>query len=195
MTNKKLSVLIKISILSAMAFILYLIEFPLPIFPNFLNIDLSDIPALLGAFAMGPLAGMLIEFIKNLLHIMMKPSGMGVGELANFLVGTGFVVTAGIVYNRGKSRKHAVTGLLAGIIVMAVVACIGNYYIFLPLYEKVLHFPIVEIVKMATAVNSSIDNEFKLIVYSMLPFNLLKGFIVSIVVFLIYKRVSPILHK
>jgi riboflavin transporter len=195
MTNKKLITLIKISILSAMAFVLYLIELPLPIFPAFLKIDLSDIPALLGAFAMGPIAGVIVELVKNVLHLMLKPDGMGVGELANFIVGSGLAVTAGFVYNRGKSRAHAVTGLLSGIVVMAIVACIGNYFLFLKLYELVLHFPMEAIIGMAKSVNGAIDTKLKLVIYSMLPFNLLKGFIVSIIVFLIYKRVSPILHK
>lgn len=195
MKNKKLSISIKISILAAMGFILFLLEIPLPIFPSFLKIDFSDVPALLGAFSMGPLAGLVIELIKNLLHMMLKGDSAGIGELANFMVGSGFVVTAGIVYKRGKSLKYALIGLIAGIVAMGVVASIGNYFIFLPLYEKVLSFPITAVVGMASKVNPSITNLNTLVIYCILPFNILKGLIISLVVFLIYKRVSPILHK
>lgn len=195
MTNKKLSILTKISILSAMAFILYLIEFPLPIFPSFLKIDLSDVPALLGSFSMGPLAGVLIELLKNLLHLIMKNETAGIGELADFLIGSAFVFTAGMIYRNGKTKRQAVIGLLLGIVAMCIVASLGNYFIFLPLYEKVLKFPIPAVVASAKAINPSIHNLNTLIVFCFIPFNLIKGLIVSIVTLLVYKRVSPILHK
>lgn len=195
MTNKKLSTLIKISVLSTMAFILMFFEFPLPIFPDFLKIDLSDIPALLGAFSIGPAAGIVIELIKNLLHLIVKNQTAGIGELANFIVGSAFAATAGIIYKNKKTRKGAAISLLAGIIVMGLAASLGNYFIFLPLYEKVLMFPVSAVIGMAAKVNKAVVNLNTLIIYSILPFNIMKGVIVSIITSLVYKRVSPILHK
>lgn len=193
MKNKKLSVLIKISILSAMAFIIYFIEFPIPVFPQFLQLDFSDIPALLGAFAMGPMAGIAIELIKNALHLL-RTQTVGIGELANFITGAAFAATSGAIYKHLKTRKNAFISLIIGTLVMAVIASAANYYIFLPLYEKYL-FPISAIVKMASKVNSAVVDLNTLVVFSILPFNLFKGVVISIITFLVYKRVSPILHK
>lgn len=195
MKNKKLNILIKISILSAMALILSFIEFPLPIFPDFLKLDISDVPAILGAFAVGPLAGVMVELMKNILHMIFKGGTAGIGEMANFIVGASFVVTSGIIYKQGKSRKSALLGVVAGTIVMGVVASLGNYFVFLPLYEKILNFPINAVVGIAKKVNPAVVNLNTLIVYSILPFNIIKGLMLSIIVFLVYKRVSPILHK
>lgn len=196
MRNKKLSILIKISILSAMAFILYLIEIPVPIFPNFLKFDISDVPAILGAFALGPVAGVAIELIKNILHFILKNDGTsGIGELANFIVGGGFAFAAGIVYKIGKTRIVALYSLIIGTVFMTIIAAVGNYFIFLPLYESVLNYPVKVVVAMASKINSSVVNLNTLIVYTFLPFNLIKGVMISVIVFLIYKRVSPILHK
>lgn len=196
MTNKKLSTLVKISILSAMGLILmFILEFPLPVFPDFLKFDFSEVPVLLGTFALGPVAGVIIEFIKNLIHMFLKPSTMGIGELANFIVGSSMVVAAGLLYKRGKTRKSALLGLGAGILVMTVVAAVTNYFVLLPLYESVLGFKISMIVDMSSKVNPSIKDINTLIIYSIVPFNLLKGAIVSLITFLMYKKVSPILHK
>ena len=193
MKNKKLSVLIKISILSAMAFIIYFIEFPIPVFPQFLQLDFSDIPALLGAFAMGPMAGVAIELIKNALHLL-RTQTLGIGELANFVVGAAFAATSGAIYRHLKTRKIAFISLISGTLVMAITASVTNYYIFLPLYEKYL-FPISAIIGMASKVNSAVVDLNTLIVFSILPFNLFKGVVISAITFLMYKRVSPILHK
>jgi riboflavin transporter FmnP len=195
MKNKKLNIIVKISILSAMALILSLIEFPLPIFPDFLKLDISDVPAILGAFAMGPVAGVMIELVKNILHFIFKNSSYGIGELANFIVGASYVYVSGIIYKTGKSRKTALIGLIAATITMGIVASIGNYLVFLPLYEKVLNFPIVAVVGLAKKINPSVVNLNTLIAYSILPFNIIKGAMLSIIVFLVYKRVSPILHR
>jgi riboflavin transporter len=193
--DKKLVKLIKISLLSAMAFVLMLFEFPVPLFPVFLKLDLSDIPALLGAFSIGPLAGVAIELIKNILFLLTKSTTAGIGELANFIVGGALVFTAGLIYRNGKTRKRAFVGLALGTVVMAVVASFANYFVFLPLYETVLNFPMDAIVAMGSQANKAVMDVNSLIVYSFLPFNLLKGFIVSLITLLIYKKVSPVLHK
>lgn len=196
MKREKLSILIKVSVLSAMAFILMFLEFPLPIFPSFLKLDFSDIPALLGAFAMGPIAGILIEFVKNLLYIIIKGTQTGfIGELANFVVGAALVGTAGSLYRHSKTRKGALISVAAGVLVMSVVASVTNYFVFLPLYETVLHFPIAEMVEEGAKIFKGITDFNSFVAYSILPFNLFKGTLIAIITFLSYKRLSPILHK
>lgn len=193
--SKNLSKMIKISILSAIALILMFFEFALPIFPDFLKIDLSEVPVLIGAFALGPLSGILIELMKNLLHFVIKSQTAGIGEMANFLVGCSFVLPAAYIYSKNKTRKGAMVGLLLGVVIMVISASLLNYFVLLPLYEKVLGFPISAIVEWASKVNKNIKDVNSLIVYSIAPFNLLKGTFASLITILIYKRVSPILHK
>ena len=118
-----LNTLVKIAILSAAAYVLMLIEFPLPIFPPFLKLDISEIPVLLAAFALGPVSAIFVELIKNALHLFNSTS-MGVGEIANFVVGISLAVPAGIIYKLHKGKKFAALGLLTGIIIMAAVALV-----------------------------------------------------------------------
>lgn len=196
MRQTNLNRTIKISLLSVIAFILMFLEFPLPIFPSFLQVDLSDIPALIGAFSLGPVAGILIELFKNVLHVMFKGSTTGfVGEFANFAVGSIFVFVAGIVYKQKKSKGTAIIGLVTGTIVMSIVASILNYTILLPLYSKAFKAPIDAFVQMGAVLNPNIKSVKDLVLMSILPFNLLKGIIVSIATFPIYKGVSPMIQN
>ena len=195
MRDEKLIKLIKISLLSVMAFLLMYIEIPLPIFPDFLKIDISDLPALLGAFALGPIAGVIIELFKNILHGMLAGKTAFVGELANFLVGGCLVLVSGYIYKVKKSKSGAVIALLIGSIVMSVFAGLLNLFVVLPLYEKVLGFPVAAVVGMGSAINPNIKDLNSFILLSIIPFNILKGIVVSAVTLGIYKRVSPLLHK
>ncbi|MEG0372001.1 MAG: ECF transporter S component [Clostridium sp.] len=193
-TCKKITTdkLVKISILSAVSFVIMMLDFPLPIFPVFLQIDLSDIPALIGGFAMGPIVGVIIELVKNILHLL-TTSTAGIGEIANFIVGGVFVYVSAAIYRRKKTKKRAIISLFIGIVVMSLVACIFNYFILIPLYESALNIPITATIALAATVTSLINSLETLILYSILPFNILKGTIVSIVVLLIYKKVEPII--
>jgi len=195
MRDEKLVKLIKISLLSVMAFLLMYIELPIPIFPDFLKIDISDLPALLGAFALGPIAGVIIEFFKNILHGMLAGKTAFVGELANFLVGGCLVLVSGYIYKAKKSKGGAVIALLIGTIVMSVFAGLLNYFVVLPLYEKVLGFPVDVVVGLGTKINHNITDLNSFIIFSIIPFNILKGIAVSAVTLGLYKRVSPLLHK
>ncbi|WML36624.1 ECF transporter S component [Clostridium sp. OS1-26] len=195
MKDQKLNRLVKISMLSVIAFILMFIEVATPFFPPFLKFDISDLPALIGAFALGPIAGVAIELLKNILHGIFVGGSAFVGELANFLVGAVMVYVSGYIYNKRKSRGTAVTSLIAGALAMTVAASVLNYYIFLPLYETVLHFPINAIVAMGNKVNSSIKDLNSFVIWAIAPFNLIKGMLVSVLTMLVYKSVSPILHK
>jgi len=181
---------IRIALLSGISTVLMFIEFPLPLFPIFLKFDFSDLPAIIGAFAMGPLAGILIELIKNILHGILLSSTLFIGELANFMVGSIFVGTAGLIYKYNKSRRSAICGLVAGTVSMGIGASILNYFIFLPLYEKALGIKIQSIIKLSSKINKYIVDFKSLIYWTILPFNLLKGLIISIIAFFIYKKVS-----
>jgi riboflavin transporter FmnP len=196
MKNIKLNRMVKISLLSVMAFLLMFLEIPLPFFPEFLKIDISDLPALLGAFAMGPIAGVIIELLKNILHIVLKgTSSVFVGELANFLVGSIFVLVSGYIYKIKKTKKTAVVSLAVGVVAFSVGATILNYFVFLPLYAVAFKMPIEAFVGMGAAVNSNINSLLDFVVLSILPFNLLKGIVVSIVTIPVYKSVSAYLQS
>lgn len=192
--SKQLDKLVKISLLSAMAFLLMLIELPVPIFPAFLKIDLSDLPALVGAFALGPVAGVIIEGLKVLLNLVFHGTmTAGVGELANFLIGASLVFTAGIIYKRNKTKGNAIKGLIAGTIVMTVLGAVINYTFLLPVYAKAFHVPLEVIIGMGTKVNSSVTDLKTLVLFGIVPFNLIKGAAVSFVTAAIYKKISVIL--
>jgi riboflavin transporter FmnP len=196
MKNKKLNTLVKISLLSAMAFILMFLEVRLPLFPDFLKLDISDIPALLGAFALGPVEGVVIELMKNILHGFIKGStSMWVGELANFLIGSAFVFIAGLVYKRNKTKKTAIQGILFGIIAMTVIASVFNYFVLIPFYATLFGMKVKDLIAMAAKANSRITDLKAYIVWAVVPFNLLKGIIIAVVTVPLYKKVSPIFHK
>lgn len=193
-SKKLLSVknMAKISILSVIAFLLMQIEFPLPIFPGFLKIDISDLPAIIGGFALGPVIGILIELFKNLMHLI-RTSTAGVGELANFLVGISLVVPSSLIYFKNKSKKNAIIGLLVGTVCMGIVGALVNYFILLPFYSTAMKFPMEAIVNMGNIVNSKIVDVKTLIIYAIIPFNIIKGLILSFFTVLVYKRISKIL--
>jgi riboflavin transporter FmnP len=184
----------KIALLSSIAVVLMFISFPIPLFPAFLKIDLSDLPALIGAFAMGPVTGVIIEFIKNILHFFIKNDGTGgVGNLANFIVGISFVVPAAVIYGGNKTKKGALIGMIVGIISMVIVASLANYYVIIPLYARI--FSMEAILGMMSQANNAIVDLKTYILYAVIPFNMLKAVIISLITLLIYKKVSPILHR
>lgn len=184
--------LVKIALLSAIAFVLMLLEFPVPIFPMFLKMDLSDLPALLGGFALGPVASIMIQFIKNIFHFIFKPDNTGgAGNLANFLVGISFTVPASIVYTRKKTRKNAIIGMVVGTTSLVILASFVNYYLVIPLYAKLYSMEVV--MGMMTQIKHIVDLR-TYIVLAVIPFNLIKGGITSLITFLIYKKVSKLLQ-
>lgn len=189
-------VMVKISVLSVIAFILMFFEFALIwLAPPFMKLDISDLPALIGAFAMGPMAGVIIELLKNLLNLLIEGSTTaGVGELANFVVGAAFAYTAGAIYYKNKSFKSAIIGLGLGTLVMTLVISVANYYVMFPFYAKLFGMPLDDLVRMGTEINGRIVDMKSMILYAIVPFNILKGIVLSAITILIYKRVSPILH-
>ena len=180
----------KIGVLSAIAVVLMLFEIPLPFAPSFYKLDLSEVPVLIGCFAMGPVAGATIEFIKILLNFIIDGSvTAGVGELANFLIGCAFCVPAGIVYRKHKTKKHALMGMALGTVIMVAVGCVLNAYVLLPAYATAFQMPIQGLVEMGSAVNGNITNIMTFVLFAVAPFNLVKGIVVSGIVFISYKKV------
>lgn len=184
----------KAGILSAAAVALMYLEMSLPLMPVFLKFDFSEVVVLTAAFSMGPWTGILVELIKNLLHLPVTHTG-GVGELANFVIGSAFVGTAGYIYQRAKTRKQAFIGMATGTIVMTVLASLINYFIMIPFYISVMGLPMEVIVNMVHETGNRLVHDLKsLILFVFVPFNLFKGLVVSWIVAIIYKRISPLLH-
>ncbi|NMA66929.1 MAG: ECF transporter S component [Clostridiaceae bacterium] len=202
MENTKTKYIAKVAILSALATVVMFIETPIPFMPPFLKLDLSELIVLLGAFAMGPVAGILIELIKNLVHVAFTITG-GIGELANFIVGCAFVVPAAIIYKRNKNIKTAIIGLIVGSISMVIISTFMNYLVIIPLYIKIFaeqfgmtfDQSLQSIVESGAQKNSGIIDFKTLILFGIVPFNAIKVIIISILTFITYKKVSPILHK
>ena len=185
--------IVQIGMLSAIAVVLMLFEIPLPFAPSFYEIDFSEIPVMIGCFVMGPMAGAVIEFIKILLNLMINGTvTAGVGEAANFVIGCALCVPAGLVYKRDHTRKGALIGMAVGTVIMTVMGCFINAYILLPAYGAAFDMPIDALVEMGSAVNSHITSLTTFVIFAVAPFNLLKGTLVSLIVFIIYKKIRPI---
>ncbi|MFA5577541.1 MAG: ECF transporter S component [Tissierellaceae bacterium] len=189
--------MVKISVLGVISFILMFFELPLPwLAPTFMKVDISDVPSLIGAFALGPMAGVLVQLLKNVLNVVIEgTTTAGVGELSNFIIGSIMAYTAGYVYFRKKTFNRAVLGLLAGTLAMTLVATISNYYIMFPLYGKLMGLDVQVFIDMGAAINKNIVDLKSMMILSIVPFNILKGLGITAITILIYKRVSPILHK
>lgn len=186
--------LVKIAVLAAVARVVMLLEFPLPMFPPFLKLDFSDLVPLIGSLAMGPVAGVLIELVKCLIHLVNSTTG-GVGDLANFIVGAAYVWAAGFYYQRHKTKKGAVIGLCLGTLTMIAAGAFVNYFITIPLYGLVMGWSEEMIVGMGSALIPAITDRFTLILFAFCPFNLIKGIILTALAIPLYKPVSPLLHK
>jgi len=193
--SKNVSWVVKVAMLGALATVLMLVEFPLPfIAPPFYELDFSEVPVLIGAFALGPVAGVVIEGIKVLLNLLLNGTmTAGVGELANFVMGVVFVLPAAIIYKRNKTKKSAILGLVVGGVSMVMLGCFINAYVMLPTYAAAFQMPIDVIIGMATKIWSFIDTLFEFVIVCVAPFNLVKVILVSAVTMLLYKRLSPLL--
>jgi riboflavin transporter FmnP len=184
------------AILAAATVPLMLFEIPLWFAPPFYELDFSEVPVLIGAFALGPIAGVIIEFIKILLNLVTNGTDtVGIGELANFIIGCSFVVPAAIIYYKNKTLKSAVKGLIVGTMIMVVLGAFMNAFVLLPIFAYFYKMPIDTLVSMGTAVNPAINNMSTLIFYAVVPFNIIKGVVVSLITLLIYKRISGVIKS
>ena len=178
--------------LSAIAFGLMFLDFPIPfLIPSFVQMDVSELPALLASFSLGPLYGVAVCLVKNLIHLLITTTG-GAGELCNFLLGACFVLPAGLIYQRLKSRKGALLGALIGAVIMGLLSIPLNYYISYPIYANFM--PIDAILNMYQEIRPGVDGLLECLIIFNAPFTLLKGLLCTLLCFLIYKPLSPILH-
>lgn len=176
------------AMLSAVAYLLAFVEFPVPLSPSFARMDLSDFPALIGAFAFGPLSGLLIELVKNALQLLTTSTG-GIGEIANFLMGASYVVAAGVLYKHHKTKKTALLACVAASFVMGIAAALANYFILLPLFETFM--PLDQLIASFGAFLPFIHTKLDIVLFNALPFNILKGLVIGGFTMLTYKRLTP----
>lgn len=177
-------------IFAAVAFVLQYIEIPVPFMPTFIKFDFSDFPALIGAFSMGPVCGIVIELIKNLLHCLVSQS-FGVGELSNFILGAVFAGVAGWFYRYHKTRKGAIAASLLGAIVMAAISYPSNVFVVYPVYYQFM--PKETILAAYQAIIPSMRSVEQSILCFNVPFTFVKGMIDVVITFLVYKKLSPII--
>ena len=169
-----------------------LLEFPIPfIAPPFYEIDLSEIPILVGSFIMGPVAGVLMEAVKILLKLLIKGTSTAyVGDFANFCIGCCLIIPASVIYKHKKSKKNAFIGMAVGTAVMAVAGVILNYFVMIPFYVKFYGMPLDAIIGAGASINSLICNKLTFVLICVAPFNMIKGIIDGLITALIYKRIS-----
>ena len=179
-----------IAVLAGISALLFMVEIPVVLF---YKLDLSNLPVLLGAFAMGPMQGTLILLVKSLLGLL-HSSSQGVGELADFLMGLAMLLPAGLIYQRHKDRKGAIVGMAAGTVVATLAGVLTNLYLMIPFYGVAFGMPVEQIVAMGQSLIPAVDSELKFVFWITAPFNLLKWIVISVVTALIYKPLSPILH-
>ena len=192
-STSKVRVLTGTAMLGAVAAVLMYLEFPIPIMPAFVKLDVSELPALIASFAYGPVSGILVCLIKNLITLP-STSTAAVGELFNFVMGALFVGVAGLIYKRNKTRKGAIVGALLGALVMAVVSVPYNYFIVYPAYVVMYHLPLDAIIGMYQAINPNVNGLLACLLVFNLPFTFVKGALDAALCFLVYKPLSPILH-
>lgn len=184
-----------IGIFSAIAAVLMYLEIPLWFAPPFYEIDFSEVPVLICAFAYGPVAGVIAEFVKIVLKLFLKGTSTAfVGDLANFIIGCTMILPTSIIYHIKKTRKTALAGMAAGTAFMTVFGSVFNAVYLLPTFAALYGMPMEAIISMGTAVNAGITSVTTLVLFAVVPFNLLKGTLVSGITFLLYKKISPVIH-
>lgn len=195
--NKLLNVrnMVKISVLAAMSALLMVIfKFPLPFAPSFMEVDFAEVPALIGGFAMGPLAGILIEALKIIMNLIINGTKTaGIGELSNFILNATFVGVSAFIYQKNKTKKGAITGLVVGGLMMSALAVLSNAFVIFPFYAKAMKTDLNSFVEMVAKINPLVGNYISLMIFAVLPFNLFKATLQIIVTTLLYKKVSPLL--
>lgn len=194
-SSKTLTRKIAISaMLAAIGVILQMLEIPLPFIPSFIKLDFSDLPGFIGAFVCGPLAGVLITLIRNVIHIFMGSSA-GIGELSNFILSASFVLTAGLIYKKMPNIKGVLIGGVAGAVIMGIVSFPVNNFIIYPLYYSVMGLPQEAILQMYQAIRPSTKSIAEALIVFNVPFTIAKGLISVIITSIIYKPLEKLIKK
>ena len=185
-----------IGLFSALAVILHVMDFPVPFAPPFYKLDFSEIPALLGTFAFGPVAGVMIEFCKILLKLLVKGTSTAFGgDRANFVIGCSFILPASLIYLFKKTKSRAIVGCVSGTLIMTVFGTAFNAIYLLPAFSKLYGMPLDSIIAMGAEINGGVTGLVSFVCLCVAPMNLLKGTVASLVTMLIYKPLSPILKN
>ena len=198
-TNSKSNLLsidnmVKMAIFAAISGVLMLFKFPLPFAPSFMTVDFADIATLMSGFILGPVSGVLTVILKNLINLMLNGTTTAyVGELSNTIIGISFVLVSSLVYNRRKTMRGALLGLGLGILVMTAIATLSNYFIIFPMYGKIMGKSLDEFAQFVPL--ERVKNFKDMLLISIIPFNLVKGFLNALVTFLTYKKVSRLMKK
>lgn len=190
--NKNIKQISTLGMLAAVATILMYIELPLPLMPPFFKLDISTSPALIGGFLFGPVGGILIALVKALIHALTSQTG-GVGELADFLCSGTIILISSLIYKKHKTKKRAVCGLCIGVAGLIIVSALANMYILIPFYSQMM--PIEQIFQACNAVNPLINSKLTYILWGVVPFNLFKGILISLLTMLLYKKISHIVKE
>ena len=181
---------------SCIAGVLMLVDFPLGFAPSFYKIDLSEMPVLICTFYLGPVAGTMAELIKVLIKLLLKGTSTAfVGDFANFVVGCTFIIPASVIYHAHPGKKSALIGMAVGTLVMTVFGSVFNAVYLIPKFAELYGMPLEVIVGSGTKRNGSITSGSTLAAYAVAPFNIVKCTLVSALTFLLYKRISPLLHR
>ena len=194
--NRKLSVreICSIAILGALGAVLMFFDFPIFVAPSFYKLDLGDLPCLIGAFALGPLPAFLIQMVKILIKLLLKPTSTAfVGEAAAFIFSSVYCVSAALIYQLDKSRRGAVKALALATVLMVVVSAVGNYAFIIPAYVSLFGLPLEAIVGMGAKIFPAVHDKFTFVLFCVVPFNLIKALVVDVLTFFLYKRISPLL--
>lgn len=185
-----------VAMLGALSAILMLFEFKIPLAPTFVSMDFSDVPIMLGGFLLGPLAGFLIVTLKIFLNLILNgTSTMFIGELANFILSVAFVLPAAFIYKKEKTRKDAIRGLIISTISTSILALVLNLFFIFPLYASLFGLSMENIVEMAKVANPLVTNVTSMMLFSLLPFNLFKYGVVSLIVIASYKKLSHLFSR
>ncbi|WP_044913879.1 MULTISPECIES: ECF transporter S component [unclassified Butyrivibrio] len=193
MSTRKLVI---IGIFSAISAVLMLFEIPMPFAPSFYKLDISDLPAVIAGFAFGPMTGVMIEFIKILLNLVLNGTQTAfIGELANFVVGCSYVLPASIIYIFKKNRQTAFISCLVATMIITIVGSSLNAFYLLPAFAKLYGMPLDALIGMGTAINPAINNLFTFVLFAVAPINLIKGGVLSAITALVYKKLSPVLKN
>lgn len=184
-----------IGLMGAVSAVLMLLRFPIPFMPPFLSFDLSGVMEMMGGLMFGPLEALCIIVVKILLQLVMQGSmSLGTGELQNFILSSAYVLPAVLIYHRKKTKKSAIVGMTVSSIVVAVVAVITNLYLIIPFYVKLFGMSMDDIISMCSAVNPAMKDTMSLVIFGLVPFNLIKYGATSVVTFIIYKRLSGVIR-
>lgn len=184
-----------IGLMGAVSAVLMLLRFPIPFMPPFLSFDLSGVMEMMGGLMFGPMEALCIIVVKILLQLVMQGSmSLGTGELQNFILSSAYVLPAVLIYHRKKTKKSAIVGMTVSSVIVAVVAVITNLYLIIPFYVKLFGMSMDDIISMCSAVNPAMKDTMSLVIFGLVPFNLIKYGATSVVTFIIYKRLSGVIR-